>query len=266
MPACLLARCLLGCLAALARREVSKDAGLLVLRHENTPGRPPVPEMVSALVEQLARENRAGAAARLGPAPRRASPTWRQFLASQASAILACDFLHVDTVLLQRVYVLFVMEIETRTVASMCVDDPQSQHHLQYSAAALPLPWLCLQRRPAAVVLHPTFTEDGTAAYIIYLANTLSTDPNDPNDFMCIHYWNNDRWDGQPMALGNCYPREIDWVMEPGNPGISDNNFMLRDSENNLCLSAANFSGSNGTPLIAATCNPYDPTQDFWLG
>jgi hypothetical protein len=56
------------------------------------------------------------AAVGLGPVPRRASPTWRQFLTSQASAILACDFLHVDTVLLQRVYVLFVMEIETRTV------------------------------------------------------------------------------------------------------------------------------------------------------
>jgi len=31
----LVARCLLGCLMALARREVSKDAELLVLRHEN---------------------------------------------------------------------------------------------------------------------------------------------------------------------------------------------------------------------------------------
>jgi hypothetical protein len=43
-------------------------------------------------------------------------PSWRQFPAARASGILACGFLHAGTVFLRRVHVLFVMEIQTRTV------------------------------------------------------------------------------------------------------------------------------------------------------
>jgi transposase InsO family protein len=51
----------------------------------------------------------------LHPAPRR-GPTWAQFLRSQASGILACDFLTVETVLLKTYYVLFFIEVKTRRV------------------------------------------------------------------------------------------------------------------------------------------------------
>jgi transposase InsO family protein len=50
----------------------------------------------------------------LGPALRRSGPTWRAFLRTQASHIVATDFFTVDTVLLNRLYVLFFIEFGRR--------------------------------------------------------------------------------------------------------------------------------------------------------
>jgi hypothetical protein len=51
-----------------------------------------------------------------GSGPRRSAQTWREFPRAQAASVLACDFFTVDTVVLQRVYVPFVVELDTRRV------------------------------------------------------------------------------------------------------------------------------------------------------
>jgi putative transposase len=105
-------------------------------------GRPSVDAKLVMLIEQMARENpgwgykriqgellglgiRIGASTvrrvlkrlRIPPAPQRSRSTWRQFLRTQASVMLACDFFHVDcAVTLRRVYVFFVIEVGSRHV------------------------------------------------------------------------------------------------------------------------------------------------------
>ena len=196
----MITRLVLAVVTVVARREVSKDVELLVLRHENAvlrrqvkrvryqsadriwlsalarllprrrwaevfgvtpetllrwhrrlvawrwtyprsaaPGRPPSAVCITRLVLAMARQNPGwghrriqGELVRLGhtiaystvweilkkggidPAPQRSGPTWSEFLSAQAHQIIACDFLHVDTVLLRRLYVLIFIEHGTR--------------------------------------------------------------------------------------------------------------------------------------------------------
>jgi putative transposase len=110
-------------------------------RRTGQPGRLPIEPNVRALVVRLGRENPRwgyqrirGELLKLGirisattvrtillrggldPAPRRAGPTWTQFLRSQAAGILATDFFTVETIGLKTLYVLFFIELSTRRV------------------------------------------------------------------------------------------------------------------------------------------------------
>ena len=139
---------------------------------QRKPGRPPTALGIRRLVLRLARENPLwghrriqGELVKLGitvapstvweilhaagidPAPRRAGPTWRQFLRAQAAGILAVDFLHADTVLLKRLYVLVFIEHGTRRM------------HLGGVTAHPTGGWTVQQARNLALTLDERFSD-----------------------------------------------------------------------------------------------------------
>ena len=104
-------------------------------------GRPPIGRQVRALIVRLARENPRwgyqrivgelkglgmGVSAttvkkvlreyQLGPAGKRRGPSWREFVRAHAHSMMAVDFFSVETVWLQRLYVLFFIQVGSRRV------------------------------------------------------------------------------------------------------------------------------------------------------
>ena len=118
------------------RRRLVAQVGL---HRRRGPGRPSTAAAIGKLVIRLATENPAwrhrrvqGELVRLGhqivastvwqilrdagtdPAPGRTGPARKQFLTAQARGIIAADFIHIDAVVLRRLYALVLIEHGTR--------------------------------------------------------------------------------------------------------------------------------------------------------
>jgi putative transposase len=141
-------------------------------------GRPPIRREIRALVVRFARDNpRRGyqrivgelkglglavsattvrtwlRGAGLGPAGTRGGMTWREFLRAHRRSMLAVDFFTVETIWLQRLYVLFFIELGSRRVhVAGCTPNPsapwvtQQARQLTWTLAEHPEPFCFLIR------------------------------------------------------------------------------------------------------------------------
>jgi transposase InsO family protein len=135
-------------------------------------GRPPLHRNARALALRLARENAHWGYQRIvgelkglgvcvsattvrtwlreagvGPVGTRRGMTWREFIRTHRQSLLAVDFFSVETIWLQRVYVLFFIELESRRVhLAGCTPTPtaawvtQQARQLTWSLAGRPEP------------------------------------------------------------------------------------------------------------------------------
>ncbi len=144
--------------------------------YRGRPGRPSVPAGTVQIVLRLATENPTWGYRRIhgelptmgirlapssvwailrrhgiDPSSGRTGPTWADFIKSQASSMLACDFFTVDTVLLRRLYVLFFIELDTRRV------------YLSGITAKPGGEWVVQQARNLAMVLAERLVASGSS-------------------------------------------------------------------------------------------------------
>jgi len=121
-------------LALLARGDAAKDLELLVLRHQLSvlcrqvprPRLEPADRALLAAISRVLPRSRWSCFLvkpetllrwhRLDPAPRRTATSWRAFPRQPAAGIVACHSFTVDTVWLRQLYVLFLIEHDTRRV------------------------------------------------------------------------------------------------------------------------------------------------------
>jgi hypothetical protein len=120
----------------------------------------------ATMVKKILREEQ------LGPAGTRKRPSWREFLRAQTTSIMAVDCFTVDTVWLQRLYVLFFIEVASRRVhLAGCTAHPDGE-------------WVTQQARQVAstsagaVTLWRATTADGSGMSrrsLIYASIAVAT-------------------------------------------------------------------------------------------
>ena len=165
-------------------------------------GRPPIDRQARMLIVRLARENPRWGYQRivgelkglgvvvsattvkqilrehqLGPAGKRRGPTWHEFLRAQAASVIAVDFFTVDTVWLQRLYVLFFIEIASRRVhVAGCTAHPDAEWVTQHARQVM---WMLSERsQPVRFLIRDhdrKFTDSFDAVFEAHGARIIRT-------------------------------------------------------------------------------------------
>jgi putative transposase len=168
-------------------------------RQSERGGRPRTKNELEALIVRLARENSdwgygkiQGELGKLGydvseetigtvlerhgipPAPqRRGSTSWRQLMRHYKAQILACDFFTLDTLFLQTVYVLFLIELGTRRVhVAGCTAHPNAAWVTQQARQMV---WALDDREPAIhFLIHHNDTKFTTTFDAIFQSEGIT--------------------------------------------------------------------------------------------